>query len=83
MKDISATDAARHFSDLLDAVEHRRESFTVTRGGRTVARLTPVEAAPGRLAKDLLMRHPADPAFADDVGTARALLVSEDRDWNA
>ena len=33
MKDISATEAGRHFSELLDAVEHRHESFVVVRRG--------------------------------------------------
>jgi prevent-host-death family protein len=34
MKRLSATEAARHFADVLAAVEHRHETFTVTRGGR-------------------------------------------------
>src|SRR5256712_8670034 len=44
---ISATDASRKFSDLLDAVEHRGEEFVVERRGRAVAELTP---ARGRVA---------------------------------
>lgn len=82
MKDISATEAARNFSDVLDAVEHRRESFLVTRGGQPVARLVPTEAASGRAAKDLLLRHKTDAAWADDLTEVRALLMTEDRAWN-
>lgn len=83
VKDISATDAARNFSDVLDAVEHGHESFRVTRGGRAVARLLPAEAASGRAAKDLLLRHRPDASWAGDLAEIRSLLVTEERDWNA
>jgi prevent-host-death family protein len=81
MKDISATDAARNFSDLLDAVEHGRESYRVTRGGRAVARIAPVEAASGRAVKELLARKEADPGWAADLAELRSMLVTEERDW--
>jgi prevent-host-death family protein len=81
MKDISATDAARKFSDLLDAVEHGHESFRVTRAGRAVARIEPVEEASGRGVKDLLGRHSADPGWAGDLTDIRSMLVTEERDW--
>jgi prevent-host-death family protein len=83
MKDITARDAARNFSDVLDAVEHAHESFRVTRGGRAVARLVPAAAATGRVAKDLLLRHRPDRAWADDLAQMRSLLVAEERTWNA
>jgi prevent-host-death family protein len=83
VKDISATEAARNFSEVLDAVEHGRESFRVTRGGRAVARLVPAEAASGRAAKDLLGRHRPDAGWATDLAQVRALLVTEERDWTA
>lgn len=81
MKDVSATDAARNFSDLLDAVEHGHESFRVTRSGRAVARIVPAEAASGRAAKDLLDRHVPDPRWTEDLAELRSLLVAEERDW--
>jgi prevent-host-death family protein len=81
VKDISATEAARNFSDLLDAVEHGHETFRVTRGGRPVARIDPVEAASGRAVKDLLGRHAADPGWAGDLAELRSMLVTEERDW--
>lgn len=81
MKEISATEAARNFSDLLDAVEHGHESFRVTRGGRAVARIAPVEAASGRAVKDLLERRSADPAWAAELADLRSMLVTEERDW--
>jgi prevent-host-death family protein len=82
VKDISATEIARNLSEVLDAVEHAHESFRVTRGGRPVARLTPAEAASGREAKDLLLRHRPDSAWASDLAGVRSLLVTEERAWN-
>jgi prevent-host-death family protein len=81
VKDISATEAARNLSDVLDAVEHRHESFRVLRGGRAVARLVPTESASGSSAKELLRRHTPDPAWGEDLAEIRALLVAEDRAW--
>ena len=83
VKDISATEAARNFSDVLNAVEHGHESFRVTRGGRAVARLVAAEAASGRAAKELLLRHRPDATWAEDLAEVRSLLVTEERDWNA
>jgi prevent-host-death family protein len=54
MRRMSATEAARRFSQLLDAVERRGESFLVVRHGRTVARIGPALAADGRAVKELL-----------------------------
>jgi prevent-host-death family protein len=81
MKEISATEAARRFSDVLDAVEHGHETFRISRGGRPVARLVPTEAASGRSAKDLLLRHTPDDRWASELAEIRALLVTEERDW--
>jgi antitoxin (DNA-binding transcriptional repressor) of toxin-antitoxin stability system len=43
---ISATHAARMFSDLLNRVRYRSESFVIERGGEAVCRLIP--AGPSR-----------------------------------
>ena len=77
--EISATEASRSFSDVLDAVEHRGERFTIVRRGRAVARLEPVAVATGAAVKDLLRRHRVDDAIRDDVLAARALLETEER----
>jgi prevent-host-death family protein len=79
MPEVSATDAARHFSDLLDAVEHRGEHFTIVRRGKVVAQLDPVQAGRGAEVKALLLRHRRDPAFARDVTSSRELLEIEHR----
>jgi prevent-host-death family protein len=79
MPDISATDAARNFADLLDAVEHRGERFTVVRRGRAIAELHPVRPGVGAEVKDLLRRHRPDSGWADDVAATRQLLELEER----
>jgi antitoxin (DNA-binding transcriptional repressor) of toxin-antitoxin stability system len=44
---ISATEASRSFSDLLNRVRYRGESFLVERGGEVVCRISP--AVPPRI----------------------------------
>lgn len=53
MDSITATKAARHFSDLLNRVAYRHESVEIRRGGRAVARLVPVESRPSVQVRDL------------------------------
>lgn len=81
MKDVSATELARHFSDVLDSVEHRNESFRVIRAGRAIARISPIATANGRAVVDFLDAHHPDPAWATDLQSVRQLLYSEDRGW--
>jgi len=82
VRDISATEAARNFSEVLDAVEHRHETFVVIRKGRSVARITPAVAASGRAVKDLLLAHRPDPTWGRELRTMRSKLLTEERDWN-
>jgi prevent-host-death family protein len=78
--EISATDAARNFSDILDAVEHRGEHFTIVRRGRVVAQLDPVSAGRGADVKAILLRgRHRDPAFRRDIESVRELLEIETR----
>lgn len=79
MPEISATDAARNFSDVLDAVEHLGEHFTIVRRGKVVAQLDPVSAGRGADVKALLRRHRCDPDFAADISSTRQLLEIEAR----
>jgi prevent-host-death family protein len=79
MPEVSATDAARNFSDLLDAVEHRGEHFTIVRRGKVVAQLDPMQAGKGAEIKALLQRYRRDSAFPRDVTSARDLLEIENR----
>lgn len=82
MRRLSATDAARRFSELLDAVERRGESFLVVRRGRAVARIEPAGAANGKLVKDVLRSNPPDGRWASELRELRAALAIEDRPWD-
>jgi prevent-host-death family protein len=42
--EISATEAVRKFSELLNAVKYRHDSFTIIRGGKPLAAITPLDA---------------------------------------
>jgi len=67
---VSATEAARRFSDLLNRVRYRGETFIIERGGEPVGELRP--ASPRRMTgADLafLLRSlpPVDDGFAEAV----------------
>jgi prevent-host-death family protein len=47
-KAISATEAVRKFSEILNSVKYRGESFTIIRGGKPVASISPVEGSSKR-----------------------------------
>ena len=81
MKSVSATNAARRFSDVLDAVETKGETFLIVRRGRAIARLSPATGGRGSAVKALLRKAPRDPGWAEDVRRARADLKPEDRRW--
>ena len=81
MKSVSATEAARRFSDLLDAVESEGETFVIVRHGRPVARIEAATGRQGRAVKELLRRAPDDPAWLDDVERVRAATRLDEREW--
>ena len=80
MPDVTATDAARHFADLLDAIEHRHERYTIMRRGRAVAQLEPVSRGRGAELKALLRRHEPDAKWSNDLTEVRELLTLDDRE---
>lgn len=84
MKNLTATELARQLSGVLDEVEHRGESFVVSRNGRSIAELKPTKKSGtvGDLLK-LLEEYPPDPDWARDLAEARKLLYVKDRDWPA
>jgi antitoxin (DNA-binding transcriptional repressor) of toxin-antitoxin stability system len=79
-KVLSATEAARNFSEILNRVKYRGESFILERGGETVAELRP--AAPTRftgsdLAALLRSLPPIDEEFlrtVEDVSRSQPTL---------
>jgi len=83
MSEISATEASKRFADLLDAVEHRGESFTVIRRGRTVATISPVKRGTGADLHRIFAEHPLDSKFGSDIADALRFVDQSPRDpWN-
>jgi antitoxin (DNA-binding transcriptional repressor) of toxin-antitoxin stability system len=79
MPDITATNAARHFADLLDGVEHRGEHYTIIRHGKAIAHLEPMSRGRGAEMKSLLRQHKPDAEWSKELNDLRALLEIEDR----
>jgi len=78
-KKISATEAVREFSEILSHVHYKGDSYTVVRGGKSVASISPVTQPPqgknlGEL-KNLLAAIPKliaeAEAFESDIRAAR------------
>ena len=79
MTEVTATEASRRFSDLLDGVEHRGERYTIARRGRVIAQLEPAMGSSGAEAKALLKRHRLDRAWVDENDALRNGLTVEER----
>jgi prevent-host-death family protein len=86
MERITATEAARRLSDLLNRVRYRGEAFTITRGGEVVAELAPSPSADGVPLAELVERviavRSGDPEFAEDLERIqRDQAPPELREW--
>jgi prevent-host-death family protein len=79
MRRMSATEAARRFSELLNAVERHGETFVVVRRGRAVASIGPASGADGREVKVILREHGADSAWASELRALRESQTPEQR----
>lgn len=79
VSEITATEAARSFADLLDAVEHRGESFTIVRRGKAIASLAPMDQGHGTDVKALLRRHRPDSDWPKDLALIRSVVQIEER----
>lgn len=80
MHTVTATEASRHFSDLLDAVE-RGETVTIMRGSRPVAEIGPARRRTGAdLRAALEGTTPPDDAFAASIAEAMSMVTSEAAD---
>lgn len=80
---MSASEAARRFSAVLDGAE-RGETVVITRGGRRVAMIVPAPRANGRAVAEVLARWRGrlgvDEEFAANVVAAGAVGTELDRD---
>jgi prevent-host-death family protein len=74
MSEISATEASKRFADVLDAVEHRGESFSVVRRGRVVATILPTRRGTGADLRRILREHPPDDRWADELRDLRQFI---------
>lgn len=70
-KPISATQAARNFSEIVNQVRFRRQRYTIMRGGKPVAEIAPVEAAPPRTLDELLDVLRELPSLGEDAEAFR------------
>jgi antitoxin (DNA-binding transcriptional repressor) of toxin-antitoxin stability system len=67
LKTISATDAVRTFSELLNAIKYKGESYTIMRGGKPAATIGPAEkSAEGRTLRELALILKTLPSLEDD-----------------
>lgn len=88
-KKLTSTEASRNFSEILGRVHLRGESFLLTRHGRVIAQLAPVEPPKvvrlGQLAAILDGLPRLDPGdagrFERDVAKARGRLKTPDDPW--
>lgn len=77
MRTVTATEASRRFSDLLDAVE-RGETVTIMRGNHPVAEIGPARRRTGAdLRAAIAGSTPPDDGFARDIAAAMSLVTSE------
>jgi prevent-host-death family protein len=77
MRTMTATEASRHFSDLLDAVE-RGERVTIVRGNHPVAEIGPAQRRTGAdLRAALEGIAPPDETFVRNISSAVAMVTSE------
>jgi prevent-host-death family protein len=84
MISVTATQAARSFASILDAVEHG-ETVVITRDGVPVGRLVPDRRTSADRLKTALLDNPADPGSADDLNRVhddlRSAFSDEVRGW--
>jgi prevent-host-death family protein len=77
MRTMTATEASRHFSDLLDAVE-RGDRVTILRGNHPVAEIGPAHRPTGAdLRTALEGSPPPDKSFAREISAALTMVTSE------
>jgi prevent-host-death family protein len=77
MRTMTATEASRKFSDLLDAIE-RGETVTITRGNQPIAEIGPAHRRTGAdLRAALADIPPPDDSFEADINGALELLDQE------
>lgn len=75
MREMSASEASRNFSAVLDSAEHG-ETIVVTRGGKRVALIMPAPRANGAALREVFRRWQGNAVF-DDTFAANVAAVRE------
>ena len=81
MRKVTATDAARKFSDLLDSVESKGEAFVVVRRGRAIATIGPAATGTGLALKEALRERRPDPEWAAELRALREAVGPGTDHW--
>ncbi|MCL2455010.1 MAG: type II toxin-antitoxin system Phd/YefM family antitoxin [Micrococcales bacterium] len=86
MKTLTATEASRGFSALLDSIAQGGDDVTITRGGVPIVRMTAIKTHTWAQFKrgmgDLVSNNPRpDDGWADEVDALRALLTEPENPW--
>lgn len=82
MRQLTATDAARRFSDVLDSVESGHETFVVVRRGRVVATIGPALTGNGKALKSALRANTPDSEWAGEVRELRESVGAGTDPWH-
>lgn len=83
VKRVTATEAARSFAELLDAIDRDGEAFVIERRGRPVAAIGPPPSADGAALKRLIRANRPDSYWTADLMAVRSLLGDEAPNWDA
>ncbi|MBV8932878.1 MAG: type II toxin-antitoxin system prevent-host-death family antitoxin [Kutzneria sp.] len=68
MREMTASEASRNFSSVLDEAEHG-ETIAVTRNGRQVAFIVPAPRSNGKALREVLRRWQGNTAFDESFAT--------------
>jgi antitoxin (DNA-binding transcriptional repressor) of toxin-antitoxin stability system len=82
MRTMTATEASRHFSDLLDLIESG-ETVRISRGNELIAEISPVRRRTGADLEAALLAaglSPLDDDFENDIAETMALATTTDED---
>ena len=88
---ISATEASRSFSNILNKVHYQGESYEIKRGNEIIAKIIPITSKKSFLKisdLDKLLKYiphldkQDQDAFANDVEKIRTQMKLEDKSWD-
>lgn len=84
MRRVTATAAARGFSELLDEVERSGEPVVIERHGRAVATIGPAPppAGNGWRLLQAVREHPADAAWPEEIADLRRFIGPPRDRWS-